>query len=117
VSGRTLMIGAALLLLAAAPQAREPLRDPMRPRVTGATGAATAPQRLQLHGVLIRADDSLALVNERVVRAGDQIGAWQILAVHAEGIRIRAGGREQDIPLNSGRRALRLNRSAQESTP
>jgi len=73
------MIGAALLLLAAAPQAREPLRDPMRPRVTGATGAATAPQRLQLHGVLIRADDSLALVNERVVRAGDQIGAWQNL--------------------------------------
>jgi len=78
-------------------------RDPMRP-----PGAAAArprgPVALKLEGV-ISGSERVAIVNGRLVRAGDEIAGARILEVTQDGVRYSRGGQIQSLSL-PGARAL-----------
>ena len=69
------------------------LRDPMRP--AGAPAAAARPvvvQTLKLEGV-IAGERRVAIVNGRLVRAGDHVAGARILEVSAHGLRYERAGK------------------------
>ena len=76
------------------------LRDPMRP--AGARPAPTvraAPlHALKLEGV-IAGESRVAIINGRLVRAGDVIAGARILEVFAHGVRYERGGKIQTLTL------------------
>jgi hypothetical protein len=116
----TLRILLLLALCGSAAQGGE-LRDPMRP-----AGAATAPaaarpttvHALKLEGV-IAGERRVAIVNGRLVRAGDLIAGARILEVFAQGVRYERAGKIQTLtlattPANSN---VRVARSDKEVRP
>lgn len=74
------------------------LRDPMRP--AGAPSAARpAPSHaLKLEGV-IAGEKRVAIVNGRLVRAGDTIAGARILEILAHGVRYERAGKVQTLTL------------------
>lgn len=96
-----LRIVAVCALVAAAAAGRvfaAELRDPMRP-----AGAPTAVRpapvySLKLEGV-IAGEKRVAIVNGRLVRAGDSVAGARILEVFASGVRYERGGKIQTLTL------------------
>ncbi|HYB66314.1 MAG TPA: hypothetical protein VEC59_13790 [Steroidobacteraceae bacterium] len=86
---------AALPLLAAGGAARagNPLADPTRP-VTAADSAAAAPEPggVRVQAVVIRPGSRVAVVDGRLVRAGDRIADIFIEEVTPEGVRYSQDG-------------------------
>jgi hypothetical protein len=88
----------ASLLLAGAAQAQT-FRDPMRP--PGSTPAKSTVARsttFKLEGVISGAV-RVAIVNGRLVKAGDEIAGARIVEVLAGGVRYTRAGREQTLML------------------
>jgi hypothetical protein len=86
------------LLLAAVAQAQT-FRDPMRP--PGSAPAARRPMQpwtLKLEGVISGAV-RVAIVNGRLVRAGDVVAGAQIIEVLSDGVRYSRAGRVQTLSL------------------
>jgi MSHA biogenesis protein MshK len=86
------------LLLSAAAQAQT-FRDPMRP--PGSAPAVSSVRKataLQLEGV-ISGTVRVAIVNGRLVRAGDDVGGARILEVLSDGVRYSRAGRVQTLLL------------------
>jgi hypothetical protein len=110
----TSLLHAAGLLLAGAahlPACGEPLADPTRPpgyaqgalASTHAASAAATPAWPQLRSVRISArGDSSALLDGRVVRVGEQLGDTNVVAIDAQGVRLRRGAVEQRVTLLPG---------------
>ena len=106
----------ALLLLGACACARGgELADPMRPpgRAPAAARPAAAPAALRLEGVISGAT-RVAIVNGRVVAAGDVVNGATILEILADGVRFTRGGRVQTLML-PGERAVAILRVASEA--
>jgi MSHA biogenesis protein MshK len=76
------------------------LRDPMRPAgATPAPAARPAPVRsLKLEGV-IAGEKRVAIVNGRLVRAGDSVAGALILEVFARGVRYERAGKIHTLTL------------------
>jgi hypothetical protein len=78
------------------------LRDPMRPAgASAATPAAARPavvHSLKLEGV-IAGEKRVAIVNGRLVRAGDVIAGARILEVFAHGLRYERAGKIHTLTL------------------
>lgn len=93
-----------------------PLADPTRPPELARTdGERSAPRPLDVSAVFLSGARPLALVNGRLLAAGDSLGAITVEAVLPEGIRYRtAAGRVLTRLL--GRRAA-LTVKAPPSTP
>ena len=75
------------------------VRDPMRP--AGASRAAAkpaTPHTLKLEGV-IAGGIRVAIVNGRLVRAGDSIGGARIVEVFANGVRYERAGKITTLTL------------------
>jgi MSHA biogenesis protein MshK len=87
----------AMCLALTAAQADD-LRDPMRP--AGApTAARPAPvYSLKLEGV-IAGEKRVAIINGRLVRAGDTIAGARILEILAHGVRYERAGKIQNLTL------------------
>jgi MSHA biogenesis protein MshK len=106
------------LLLAATAQAQT-VRDPMRPAGSAPVSAAPrGPATLKLEGV-ISGSVRVAIVNGRLVRAGDEIAGARILEVLHDGVRYSRAGRIQSLSL-PGARALtsvRVASSPEASKP
>ncbi|HEV7608407.1 MAG TPA: hypothetical protein VGO61_13775 [Steroidobacteraceae bacterium] len=106
------------LLLAAGAQAQT-FRDPMRP--PGSTPASvrpSGPATLKLEGV-ISGTVRVAIVNGRLVRAGDEIANARIIEVLSDGVRYSRAGRIQTLLL-PGVHALagvRVARSPEATKP
>jgi MSHA biogenesis protein MshK len=93
---RLLAITAALL---AGPARAGEVRDPMRPAGTP-TAARPAPvHSLKLEGV-IAGEKRVAIVNGRLVRAGDVIAGARILEVFATGVRYERAGKVSTLTLS-----------------
>jgi CubicO group peptidase (beta-lactamase class C family) len=111
---------AGLLLAAAAPA--QTFRDPMRP--AGATPAAPPARRtqavaaLKLEGI-IAGPALVAIVNGRLVRAGDEVGGATIVEVLHDSVRYSRAGRIQTLALRAQRPfpGVRVARSAEAITP
>lgn len=109
---RTLTLALGLLAAAASVRSGE-LRDPMRPPGSAPIAArASAPAAIRLEGVISGAV-RVAIVNGRVVVAGDAVNGATILEVLADGVRFTRGGRIQTLTL-PGTRAVATVRVASE---
>ena len=112
----SLIILCAALMLTGMARAGE-LRDPMRP--AGAPAAA-APRpapvySLKLEGVIVGAQ-RVAIINGRLVRAGDTIAGAKILEVFAQGVRYERAGKVQmlTLPVTRADAGVRVVRSKPE---
>lgn len=109
---RTLTLALGLLAAAASVRSGE-LQDPMRPPGSAPIAArASAPAAIRLEGVISGAV-RVAIVNGRVVVAGDAVNGATILEVLADGVRFTRGGRIQTLTL-PGTRAVATVRVASE---
>ena len=85
-------------------------RDPMRPAGAAAATRPRAPSSLKLEGV-ISGSVRVAIINGRLVRAGDEIAGAKILEVLNDGVRYSRGGQVQSLLL-PGVTALAVTRVA-----
>ena len=97
------------------------LHDPMRP--SGAPAAAAKPRAaivssLKLEGV-IAGEQRIAIVNGRLVRAGDTIAGARILEVFAHGVRYERAGKIQTLtlPTATATAGVRVARSSKTKAP
>jgi hypothetical protein len=98
------------------------LRDPMRP--SGAPTAASAPRAhapaatLKLEGV-IGGERRVAIINGRLVRAGDVVAGARILEVFAAGVRYERAGKVSTLtlPVARAHAAVRVARSSNDKAP
>ena len=88
---------AALLALATAHA--DPLRDPTRPPQAAVTRAKTEDAVPLLTAVFSAGERHTAIVNGRLVKAGDTVGAYLIEDVLADGVRYRHAGTVRDLHL------------------
>ena len=106
------------LMLAATAHAQA-FRDPMRPPGSApASPRPSAPATLKLEGVISGAV-RVAIVNGRLVRAGDVVAGAQIVEVLSDGVRYSRAGRVQTLML-PGVHALtgvRVARSPEATKP
>jgi MSHA biogenesis protein MshK len=80
-------LAAALLFSLSAKAAADRLVDPTRPPQAPGPSSSTLPQTLRVEAVLRSADRDLAIVNGKIVRAGDHVNGVQVEAILADGIR------------------------------
>jgi MSHA biogenesis protein MshK len=100
-----LAYGSCLALLLAAGAYAQAVRDPMRPPGTATvTSRPRAITTLKLEGVISGAQ-RVAIVNGRLVRAGDEVAGARILEVLNDGVRYSRAGQVQSLLL-PGVRAL-----------
>jgi MSHA biogenesis protein MshK len=76
------------------------LRDPMRPPDAPAAARPAPVYSLKLEGV-IAGEKRVAIVNGRLVRAGDIVAGARIVDVLANGVRFERGGKIQTLTLAS----------------
>jgi hypothetical protein len=115
---RLRLAGYCLTALFACTAQAQTARDPMRPPGTAAVARPRGPSALKLEGV-ISGQVRVAIVNGKLVRAGDEIAGARILEVLHDGVRYSRGGQIQSLIL-PGARALssvRVARSPEASKP
>ena len=100
----------AALLLAGIARAGE-LRDPMRPAGAPAAARPAPVYTLKLEGI-IAGVKRVAIINGRLVRAGDTVNGARVLEVFAHGVRYERAGKIQTLSLpvahaNTGVRVVR----------
>lgn len=84
----------ALLAMGAVAQAQT-LRDPTRPVTARETTQSVAVASLQLEAIMGSGTKRIAIVNGRVVRPGDRVGAALIEAIGSDSIRYTRNGRSE----------------------
>lgn len=107
----------AMLLLASTAQAAasERLADPTRPAHARAPAPVQQASDLRLEAVLKSGDRHVAIVNGRVVRAGDLIGDARIEEVSSGAVRYSRGGQSRMLRLQEHAMQVRRNVAKEES--
>jgi hypothetical protein len=80
-------LAAALLLSMSAKAAADRLVDPTRPPQAPGPSSDPSNEPLRVEAVLRSAERDLAIVNGKIVRAGDRVCGVQVEAILADGIR------------------------------
>lgn len=110
------LIAAALVLVTAANA--EALRDPTQPptaRSVAPSAAAVAPLRVE--AIFRHGDQMTAIVDGKLVRAGDRVGAALIQEITGDAVRYLRGGRSDIARLNNSKvNVRRPSASAEEQT-
>jgi hypothetical protein len=88
------LIFSCLALLSMTSHAADRLVDPTRPATVKAV-SAVATNGVKVDAVMNSNGRPLAIVNGKVVRAGDSIGAVQIEEILSDGVRFKRDGRSQ----------------------
>jgi MSHA biogenesis protein MshK len=85
-----------MLLLAATVTSAEGLRDPTRPAKLGPGPTLIAPgvEAVRLEAIMDSGDSRRAIVNGKVVRAGDRVAGVQIVAIRETSIHYVRAGRD-----------------------
>jgi hypothetical protein len=86
------LMALAALAAAAAAHAGNPLVDPTRPVTAADSAAAPETGGVRVQAIVIRPGSRVALVEGRLVHAGDRIGSLLIEAVTPEGVRYSQDG-------------------------
>jgi MSHA biogenesis protein MshK len=81
-----------LLSMTAKAAMAERLVDPTQPAHTRAANTSESLAAVRVEAILQSGERRLAIVNGKVVRAGDRIGSIQILEVNSDGVRYSRGG-------------------------
>lgn len=90
---------AALLVCSVQPALAEGLRDPMQPPIARTAKPHAAPQALRLEAILVDGERRIAVVDGKVVRAGERVGAAVITAIGADRIEYSRDGRTHTATL------------------
>jgi hypothetical protein len=102
-----------LLTLSAKAAASDRLADPTRPPQARSVNSGPVQDAVRVEAVLRSADRDLAIVNGRVVRAGDRIGAVQVEAILADGVRYTRDGQSHVARLQQA--AVQVRRPSAQS--
>lgn len=107
----------AMLLLASTAQAAaaERLADPTRPAHAKASAPVRQTSEMRLEAVMRAGDSRVAIVNGRIVRAGDRIGDAHIEEISSDALRYTRGGRSQVLRLQGQALQVRRNVVEEES--
>ena len=105
----------ASILLAARVVAAGPLGDPTQPYNVKRTPGARVVTEYSVSAVFTSAERRVAIVNGKVVRAGDRLGDAQIIEVLADGVRYERHGRQYTIRIASLAMKVRTNPSKTET--
>ena len=102
---------ATLLLtsLAAQAGAADRLIDPTRPANAKAVASAEQVERVRLEAIMHSDGAHIAIVNGKVVRAGDRVGSARIDEISATGIRYTRDGRSHVAQLDNKVMQVRRN--------
>ena len=105
----------ATLLLSMTAQAAtaDRLLDPTRPATAPAATANAASGRVKVEAIMNSGAQPLAIVNGKLVRAGDSIGGAQIEAILTDGVRYKQDGRSQVARVGKQALLVRRNVTAQ----
>lgn len=106
---RTSLPLTALLALGAVAHA-ETLQDPTRPATVKAVAQSVEPGALQLEAIMDSGARRIAIVNGKVVREGDRIGAAVIEAIGSDSVRYTRNGRSETARIV--KTSLRVRQSA-----
>jgi MSHA biogenesis protein MshK len=106
---RTTLPLTALLAMGAAVQAQT-LRDPTRPVTARESTQSVAVASLQLEAVMGSGARRLAIVNGKIVRAGDRVGGALIQEIGSDSIRYTRNGRSETVRI--AKDSLRVRESA-----
>jgi MSHA biogenesis protein MshK len=106
---RTSLSLTALLAIGAAAQA-DTLQDPTRPATLKIVAQAADAGALQLEAIMDSGARRVAIVNGKVVRAGDRVGTAVIEAIDGDSIRYTRNGRSETARL--AKDTLRVRQSA-----
>lgn len=85
------------------------LVDPTQPAHARATNTAETLPPVRVEAILQSGERRLAIVNGKVVRAGDRVGSIHILEVHADGVRYSRGGETNVVRLTGKPMQVRHN--------
>lgn len=88
------------------------LRDPMRPPGAPASARPAPASTLKLEGV-IAGEQRVAIINGRLVRAGDSVAGARILEILAHGVRYQRAGKVLTLmlPVTPAHSQVRVARS------
>jgi hypothetical protein len=102
-----------LLYMTAKAAAAGQLVDPTRPPQAQAISSPQPEHAVRVEAVLYSADRNFAIVNGKVVRAGDHIGTAQVEAILPDGVRYVRDGRTHVARLQQA--AVRVRHSVVQS--
>jgi len=105
-------LAAALLSMIASAVAADRLVDPTRPANARAAVATVAATNIKVEAIMLSNGRPLAIVNGKVVRAGDSVGAVQIEEILSDGVRFKREGRSQVAYVNKQAISVRRNVNA-----
>ena len=114
---RTALPLTALLAFGGAVQAQthdRTLQDPTRPATARAATQIAAPGALQIEAIMGDGAQRIAIVNGKVVRAGDRIGAALIEEIRSDSIRYTRDGRSSVASIVKAAMQVRKPASAGE---
>ena len=98
-----------LLSLTAQAATADRLVDPTRPATAKAVATAEASNGVKVEAIMNSGVHPLAIVNGKVVRAGDFIGAVQIEEILSDGVRYKRDGRSQTAHV--GKQMIQVRRN------
>jgi MSHA biogenesis protein MshK len=102
-----------LLSMTAEAAGAERLADPTRPPDARTVSSVPAPDALRVEAVLRSTQRDLAIVNGKLVRAGDRIGSARIEAILPDGVRYVRDGQTHVARLQQS--TLQVRRSQSET--
>lgn len=106
-----------LAVLAVQPTLAEGLRDPMRPPLAHSATPARAPAHaLRLEAILVEGERRVAIVDGKVVRAGDRVSGVVVSAIHVDSIQYTRDGRTHEARLRRTEKLAAMKRRSEEGT-
>jgi len=106
-----------LLSMTAKAAMADRLMDPTQPAHARPENTGETLQAVRVEAILQSGERRLAIINGKVVRAGDRVGSIHILEVNADGVRYSRGGETNIARLTAKPMQVRHNvqRSGEES--
>jgi MSHA biogenesis protein MshK len=102
-------LAAALLSMTAIANSAEQLADPTRPADARTVVTATAAQSVKVEAIMNSNGRRLAIVNGKLVRAGDSVGNARIDEILGDGVRFTRDGRSQTAHVSTQMIPVRRN--------
>ena len=96
------LIFAAAVLLASVPVQAQALNDPMRPPQVSAERQTEAAASSRLQSVLISPTRSVAVIDGRAVRLGEQVGDAKLVAISPSEVTLQRGRERRTLRLHPG---------------
>jgi MSHA biogenesis protein MshK len=101
------------LLWMSLPAIAGPLADPTRPPQGPRSQSTEARSSVRVEAILHSDDRRLAIVNGKVVRAGDHVSGVRIEEILVDGVRYMRDGRSQVVRLRPAAMTVRQNAPAE----